>query len=68
MPLATRAQLIQHLTIIAAADGVVDPNEVGEMHRIAPPPEKPAPSPRDFARLCKSQIEIPKPCLPSGVD
>jgi uncharacterized tellurite resistance protein B-like protein len=35
VPLGTRAQLIQHLTIIAAADGVVDPNEVGEMHRIA---------------------------------
>lgn len=35
VPLVTRAQLIQHLTIIAAADGVVDPNEVGEMHRIA---------------------------------
>ena len=35
VPLATRAQLIQHLTIVAAADGVVDPAEVGEMHRIA---------------------------------
>lgn len=35
VPLGTRAQLVQHLTIIAAADGVVDPNEVGEMHRIA---------------------------------
>lgn len=35
VPLGTRAQLIQHLTIVAAADGVVDPAEVGEMHRIA---------------------------------
>lgn len=35
VPLGTRAQLIQHLTIIAAADGVVEPGEVSEMHRLA---------------------------------
>ncbi len=33
--LAERAQLVQHLTIVAAADGVVEPEEVAEMHRIA---------------------------------
>ena len=35
VPIGTRAQLIQHLTIIAAADGVVEPGEVAEMHRLA---------------------------------
>jgi uncharacterized tellurite resistance protein B-like protein len=34
-PLARRAQLVQHLTIVAAADGVVTPEELGEMGRIA---------------------------------
>jgi uncharacterized tellurite resistance protein B-like protein len=33
--LAGRAKLVQHLTIIAAADGEVDDAEVHEMHRIA---------------------------------
>ena len=33
--LAGRAQLVQHLTIIAAADGSVEASEVEEMHRIA---------------------------------
>lgn len=33
--LAGRAQLVQHLTIIAAADGSVEPSEVEEMHRLA---------------------------------
>jgi tellurite resistance protein len=33
--LAGRAQLIQHLTIIAAADGTVDAFEIAEMHRLA---------------------------------
>ncbi len=33
--LAGRAQLVQHLTIVAAADGVVDDVEMHEMHRIA---------------------------------
>lgn len=35
VPLAGRAQLVQHLTIIAAADGLVEPAEVSEMHRLA---------------------------------
>ncbi len=35
VPFARRAQLVQHLTIIAAADGVVDQWELGEMGRIA---------------------------------
>ena len=35
VPLAGRAQLVQHLTIIAAADGQVEPAEVSEMHRLA---------------------------------
>ncbi|MBC8071431.1 MAG: M48 family metalloprotease [Deltaproteobacteria bacterium] len=35
MSLAHRAQLVQHLTIIAAADGSVDQWELGEMSRIA---------------------------------
>lgn len=30
-----RCQLVQHLTIVAAADGVVEETEVAEMHRIA---------------------------------
>ena len=34
-PLARRAQLIQHLTIVAAADGKVTPEELAEMGRIA---------------------------------
>lgn len=34
-PLARRAQLVQHLTIVAAADGVVSPDEHAEMARIA---------------------------------
>jgi len=34
-PMARRAQLVQHLTIVAAADGVVTPEEMGEMGRIA---------------------------------
>ena len=34
-PMARRAQLVQHLTIVAAADGVVTPEELGEMGRIA---------------------------------
>jgi uncharacterized tellurite resistance protein B-like protein len=34
-PLSYRAQLVQHLTIVAAADGVVDDRELTEMHRIA---------------------------------
>jgi uncharacterized tellurite resistance protein B-like protein len=34
-PLARRAQLVQHLTIVAAADGVVTDEELGEMGRIA---------------------------------
>ena len=34
-PLARRAQLVQHLTIVAAADGVVSPEELSEMGRIA---------------------------------
>lgn len=32
---ARRAQLVQHLTIVAAADGQVEPAELAEMHRIA---------------------------------
>lgn len=35
VPLAGRAQLIQHLTIIAAADGVVDDSELAVMEDIA---------------------------------
>jgi uncharacterized tellurite resistance protein B-like protein len=35
VPFARRAQLVQHLTIIAAADGTVDQWELGEMGRIA---------------------------------
>lgn len=35
IPLADRARVIQHLTIIAAADGTVDSDELGEMSRIA---------------------------------
>jgi uncharacterized tellurite resistance protein B-like protein len=34
-PLARRAQLVQHLTIVAAADGVVSEEELIEMDRIA---------------------------------
>jgi uncharacterized tellurite resistance protein B-like protein len=34
-PLARRAQLVQHLTIVAAADGIVSPEELAEMGRIA---------------------------------
>lgn len=34
-PLARRAQVVQHLTIVAAADGVVSPEELTEMGRIA---------------------------------
>lgn len=34
-PMARRAQLVQHLTIVAAADGVVSPEELAEMGRIA---------------------------------
>jgi Zn-dependent protease with chaperone function/tellurite resistance protein len=34
-PFAERAQLIQHLTIVAAADGQVDDSEFAEMRRIA---------------------------------
>ncbi len=34
-PLARRAQLVQHLTIVASADGVVSPEELSEMGRIA---------------------------------
>ncbi len=34
-PLAYRAQLIQHLTVVAAADGTVDDAELAEMCRIA---------------------------------
>jgi tellurite resistance protein len=33
--LGERAQVVQHLTIIAAADGIVEPAEVSEMHRIS---------------------------------
>jgi Zn-dependent protease with chaperone function/uncharacterized tellurite resistance protein B-like protein len=33
--LARRAQLVQHVTIIAAADGIVDEPELDEMHRLA---------------------------------
>ena len=35
VPFARRAQLVQHLTIVAAADGSVDQWELGEMGRIA---------------------------------
>jgi len=35
VPLGERARLVQHLTIIAAADGSVDDRELDEMHRIA---------------------------------
>lgn len=35
LPLYHRAQLVQHLTIVAAADGNVDQHELGEMGRIA---------------------------------
>jgi uncharacterized tellurite resistance protein B-like protein len=35
LPLGSRAQLVQHLTIIAAADGQVSAAEAAEMHRIA---------------------------------
>jgi uncharacterized tellurite resistance protein B-like protein len=35
LPLYHRAQLVQHLTIVAAADGNVDQFELGEMGRIA---------------------------------
>jgi Zn-dependent protease with chaperone function/uncharacterized tellurite resistance protein B-like protein len=34
-PLAYRAQLVQHLTVVAGADGVVDDAELAEMCRIA---------------------------------
>jgi len=34
-PFARRAQLVQHLTIVAAADGQVEPAELAEMYRIA---------------------------------
>jgi uncharacterized tellurite resistance protein B-like protein len=34
-PMARRAQLVQHLTIVAAADGVVSDEEMAEMGRIA---------------------------------
>jgi uncharacterized tellurite resistance protein B-like protein len=34
-PMARRAQLVQHLTIVAAADGQVSPEELAEMGRIA---------------------------------
>jgi len=34
-PMARRAQLVQHLTIVAAADGKVSPEELAEMGRIA---------------------------------
>jgi len=34
-PMARRAQLVQHLTIVAAADGIVSPEELAEMGRIA---------------------------------
>ena len=35
VPLAGRCQLVQHLTIVAAADGKVEQSEVDEMHRLA---------------------------------
>lgn len=35
LPMASRAQLVQHLTIVAAADGQVDDAELAEMSRIA---------------------------------
>ena len=35
MPFAGRAQIVQHATIIAAADGVVEPRELDELMRIA---------------------------------
>jgi uncharacterized tellurite resistance protein B-like protein len=34
-PLLRRAQLVQHLTIVAAADGQVTPEELAEMGRIS---------------------------------
>jgi uncharacterized tellurite resistance protein B-like protein len=34
-PMARRAQLVQHLTIVAAADGIVSDEELAEMSRIA---------------------------------
>ena len=34
-PLAQRAQLLQHLTIVAAADGSVEPSELTVLHQIA---------------------------------
>jgi uncharacterized tellurite resistance protein B-like protein len=34
-PMARRAQLVQHLTIVAAADGQVSPEELAEIGRIA---------------------------------
>jgi uncharacterized tellurite resistance protein B-like protein len=35
LPMRARAQLVQHLTIVAAADGQVDDAELTEMVRIA---------------------------------
>lgn len=35
MPFAGRVQIVQHATIIAAADGVVEPVELDELMRIA---------------------------------
>jgi tellurite resistance protein len=35
VPFAGRAQIVQHATIVAAADGVVEPSELDELLRLA---------------------------------